>query len=241
MIIVSVLTYGLGKILGVELAAKELARQLAPGPAQAEEFPLPVVATIKRLQTLDDLMLYHGASTTLPKARSRAAHAALESTADVWAMCDDDVETDVETLQRLVAIARSGRVAVLPCAVRSTRGDARINLQWLGALVDVHGGVATRSVRRGGCGLMLVPHVALQRVTDEYRETLSYFDDDGVRRVALFQQMFFGGGPNQLWLGEDYSFCERLRAAGVELCAPVEGTSIHDGVALDLADAASLP
>jgi hypothetical protein len=241
VIIVSALTYGLGKILGVELAAKELARQLEPGPAQAEEFPLAVVATIKRLQTLDDLMLYHGASTTLPKARSRAAHAALESTADVWAMCDDDVETDVDTLQRLVAIARSGRVAVLPCGVRSTRGDARVNLQWLGALVDVHGGVATRGVRRGGCGLMMVPHVALKRVTDEFRDSLSYFDDDGVRRVALFHQMFFGGGPNQLWLGEDYSFCERLRSAGVEICAPVEGTSIHDGVALDLADAASLP
>jgi hypothetical protein len=241
VIVVSVLTYGLGKILGVELAAKEFARQLAPGPVQAEEFPLAVVSTIRRLQTLDDLMLYHGASTTLPKARSRAAHAALESTADVWAMCDDDVETDVETLQRLIAIARSGRVAVLPCAVRSTRSDARINLQWLGALVDVHGGVATRSVRRGGCGLMLVPHVALERVTDEYREELSYLDDDGVRRVALFHQTFFGGSPNQLWLGEDYSFCERLRAAGVEICAPVEGSSIHDGVALDLRDAAALP
>jgi hypothetical protein len=241
VIIVSVLTYALGKILGIELAANELARQLAPGPPQAEEFPLPCVSTIKRLQTLDDLMLYHGASTTLPKARSRAAHAALESTADVWAMIDDDVETDVATLQRLLAIARSGRVAVLPCAVRSTRGDARVNLQWLGALVDVHGGVATRNVRRGGCGLMLVPRVALERVRDEYRDTLSYHDDDGVRRVALFHQMFFGGGPNQLWLGEDYAFCERLRGAGVEICAPVEGTSIHDGVALDLRDAAALP
>lgn len=241
MIVVSVLTYGLGKILGVELAAKEFARQLAPGPVQAEEFPLAVVDTIRRLQTLDDLMLYHGASTTLPKARSRAAHAALDSTADVWAMCDDDVQCDVDTLKRLIAIARSGRVAVLPCAVRSTRSDARINVQWLGALVDVHGGVATRSIRRGGCGLMMVPHVALERVTDYCREELSYYDDDGVRRVALFQQTFFGTSPNKLWLGEDYSFCERLRAAGVEICAPVEGTSIHDGVALDLADAAALP
>lgn len=242
MIVVSVLTYGLGKMLGIELAAQELARQLSGPPEPlTDAFPLPCVTTIRMLQQLDELMLYHGASTTLPKARSRAAHAVLESTGDLWAMCDDDVTTDLETAKRLVAIARSGRVAVLPCAVRSTRSDHRINVQWLGPLVDVHGGVATRGVRRAGCGLMIVPRVALERVTDEYRETLSYYDDDGVRRVALFHQLFFGGGPNQLWLGEDYSFCERLRAAGVEICAPVEGSSIHDNVAIDLADAAALP
>lgn len=241
MIGISTLTYGLGKMLGIELAAKELARQLVGPFDPHEELALPVVRTIRHLQTLDQCMLYHGASTTLPKARSRAAHAMLESTADIWVMCDDDVSTDLETIKRLVAIARSGRVAVLPCAVRSTRADHRVNIQWLGPLVDVHGGVATRGVRRGGCGLMVVPHVALARVTDEYRETLSYFDDDGVRRVGLFHMLFFGGGPNQLWLNEDYSFCERLRAAGVEICAPVEGSSLHDGVAIDLADAAALP
>jgi hypothetical protein len=241
MIVVSTLTYGLGKVLGIELAAKELARQLSAPPDPNEHFPLPCVLAIRMLQSLDSLMLYHGASTTLPKARSRAAHAALQSDADMWAMIDDDVCTDIETMKRLVAIARSGRVAVLPCAVRSTRSDHRVNVQWLGPLVDVHGGVATRGVRRAGCGLMIVPHVALERVTEYHREDLSYYDDDGERRVALFQQMFFGGGPNQLWLGEDYSFCERLRHAGVEICAPVEGSSVHDNVAIDLADAAALP
>lgn len=242
MIIVSVLTYALGKALGIELAAKELARQLSEPPKEgAIDWDLPVVRTIRGLQSIDDLMLYHGAATTLPKARSRAAHAALESTADLWAMCDDDVETDHETLQRMVAIARSGRVAVLPCGVRSHRGDHRINVHWQGPLVTVHGGVQTRAVRRGGCGLMIVPRVALETVRDENRERLSYYDDDGVQRVALFQMMLFGGGPNQLWLGEDYSFCERLRAAGVEIAAPIEGMSNHDGAVLDLAEAAALP
>lgn len=240
MIVVSVLTYALGKALGIELAAKELARQLVD-PPDASDFDLPVVRTIRALQSLDDLMLYHGASTTLPKARSRAAHAALESSADLWAMCDDDVEADVETLRRMVAIARSGRVAVLPCAVRTVRGDHRVNVQWQGPIVTVHGGVSTRAVRRGGCGLMIVPRVALECVRNQFRERLSYYDDDGVQRVALFQMMLFGGGPNQLWLGEDYSFCERLREAGVEIAAPIEGGSIHDGAALDLAQVAALP
>ncbi len=240
MIVVSALTYALGKQLGIELAAKELARQLTE-PSDASDWDLPVARTIRMLQSIDDLMLYHGAATTLPKARSRAAHAALQSTADIWCMVDDDVETDIETCKRLVAIARSGRVAVLPCAVRSSRGDHRVNVQWSGMLVETHAGVQSRGVRRGGCGMMLVPRVALERVRDEYRESLSYFDDDGERRVALFAMSFVGESPNQLWLGEDYSFCERLRAAGVEIAAPIEGQSIHDGAVLDLARAAALP
>lgn len=240
MIVVSLLTYQLGKQLGIMSAAREVSRQLAAGALSGDE--LPAVRTIQRLRSIDTCMLYHGASTTLPKARSRAAHAALAATdADLWCMIDDDVETDAETLARLVAIARAGTVAVLPCLVRSTLGDQRINVLWQGSLINPIGGVATRAVNRGGCGLMVVPRAALERVRDEFAEELSYDDDDGARRVALFAMMMTGDRESRMWLGEDYSFCERLWSAGVELAAPIEGRSVHDGLLLDLADAAALP
>lgn len=246
MIVVSLLTYALGKELGIAGAARELARQIGSGTGDAV---LPCVRTVRLLRSLDDLSVYHGASTTLPKARSRAAHAVLATPgADLWCMIDDDVETDLGTLTRLVAIARAGKVAVLPCALRSIAGDHRVNVAWLGSLVTPAGGVSTRAVARGGCGLMIVPRAALERVRDEFRAALSYVDDDGETRVALFAPMFGAGNPGsgqkvapRLWLGEDYSFCERLRAAGVELAAPVEGWSMHDGAVIDLADAAALP
>lgn len=238
MIVVSVLTYALGKELGIAGAARELSRQFSDGTGDV----LPCVRTIQRLRGLDELMLYHGSSTTLPKARSRAAHAALAApNADLWVMIDDDVETDLDTLARLVAIARAGKVAVLPCAVRSTGNDHRVNVLWQGSLIDPTGGVSARAVARGGCGLMIVPRAALERMRFTYSAALSYLDDDGQKRVALFAQMFTGDLDSQMWLGEDYSFCERCRAAGVELAAPVEGHSIHDGAILDLADAAALP
>ncbi len=239
MILVSVLTYALGKELGINGAARELSRQLVDPGSYPGNLMLPCARTITKLRAIDELMLYHGASTTLTKARSRAAHAALASTADVWLMIDDDVETDEPTLRRLVAIARSGRVAVLPCALRTHSNDHRINVLWDGPLVELHAGVASRAVRRGGCGLMVVPLAALERVRDEYQKVLTYQDEDGVARVALFAQMFVGS-PS-IWLGEDYSFCERLRGAGVELAAPVEGMSVHDGVELDLAEASRVP
>jgi len=246
VIIVSVLTYALGKTLGIQGAARELSRQLVADPGLGADM-LPCVRTIQRLRKFDEVLLYHGASTTLPKARSRAAHAALaDPNAELWAMIDDDVETDLDTLARLVAIARSGKVAVLPCAVRGASNDHRINVLWASSLVNPTGDVASRAVHRGGCGLMLVPRAALERVRDECRDSLSYVDDDGVERVALFAMMFCPDGVAAdagpwSWFGEDYSFCERLRAAGVELAAPIEGFSIHDGAILDLADAAALP
>ena len=243
MILISVLTYALGKQLGIQGAARELARQLVSIP-RVEDDVLPCVRTIQRLRALSDCMLFHGASTTLPKARSRGAHSALKAPGiDHWLMIDDDVETDLETLRRLLAIANTGRVAVLPCAVRSTETDHRVNILWNGQIVQTTGvgGVAFREVRRGGCGLMIVPRAALERVRDEYAPTLSYFDDDGEKRVALFSQMFVGDPDTQMWLGEDYSFCERLRGAGVDIAAPVVGSSIHDGAIIDLADAAALP
>lgn len=240
MIVVSLLTYELGKSLGIDGAAREVSLQLSGECLSGDE--LPAVRTIQRLRGLDELMLYHGASTTLPKARSRAAHAALAAPgADLWLMIDDDVETDLDTLSRLVAVARAGKVAVLPCAVRSTAKDHRINVLWQGSLVDVCNGVSTRSVSRGGCGLMIVPRPALERVIGDYPD-LAYHDDDGLERVAIFSQMFVRPGDDRTWwLGEDYSFCERLRASGIEIAAPVEGQSIHDGIMLDLADAAALP
>ena len=243
MIVVSLLTYGLGKELGIAGAAREVSHQLVEGTT-SERFMhvLPCVRTVRLLRELSDLAVYHGASTTLPKARSRAAHAVLATPdADLWCMIDDDVETDLATLTRLVAIARAGKVAVLPCALRSTLGDHRVNVAWLSSLVTSVGGVSTRAVARGGCGLMLVPRAALERVRDVFRESLSYLDDDGETRVALFQLMLTGDRESRMWLGEDYSFCERIRAAGVEIAAPVEGWSVHDGAVIDLADAAALP
>lgn len=239
MIVVSLLTYELGKALGIDGAAHEISLQLSGECLPGDE--LAAVRTIQRLRSLDELMIYHGASTTLPKARSRAAHAALQaSAADLWVTIDDDVETDLDTLARLIAIARTGAVAVLPCAVRSTARDHRINVVWNGALVQVEQGVSSRAVVRGGCGLMIVPRSALELVIEDYRSELSYRDDDGETRVAIFSQMFAGEPGERIWLGEDYSFCERLRASGIAVAAPVDGKSIHDDVILDLRDAAAL-
>lgn len=228
MIFLSVLTYELGRALGVEAAAREFARQLTAPPGEPR---IPAASVAYNLQRLggDEVMLYHPFGTRLPQLRSRCAHAALASSADVWVMCDDDVATDAEVLRAMLAVARSPEhpAVILPCLVRGAKGEHRVNVEWGTTLVEQIAGHTVQRVTRGGCGLMVVHRAALT-LAAEYAEL--YQDDDGVIKRAFFRDMLLA----DRWLGEDLSFCARLNAAGVLLVAPAEGASYHAGQLLEL-------
>lgn len=240
-IFVSVLTYELGKALGIVEATAEFRRQIddPKGPDN-----LPAARMVARLRDCGNVMLYHGAGTCLSKARSRAAHAAHKWLAEqddsqraVWVMVDDDVECDARTLRALLAVAGSERVAVLPCGVRGNeREQATVNCVWDSSLIYPIEGIETRPVKRGGCGLMVVPLAALRALVAAKDWDWWHDDDDDVK-PALFAQRFeprSATDARRTWLGEDYSFCSRLREVGVTIVAPVVGVSIHDGIGLDL-------
>lgn len=240
-IFASVLTYELAKAMGIEAAQQEFRRQV-DNPKSVES--LPAARMVARLREVGNVMLCHAAGTSLPKVRSRTAHEALKWLKDngggIWVMCDDDVECDVPTLSRMIAAAGESRVAVLPCLIRGTAAErATLNVVWDGSLVlEEHtaaaGNLLVRLVRRGGCGMMIVPLEPLEAVTRLNERDLTWHDDDGADKVALFQTIFpmIDGHPR--WLGEDYSFCERLRECGIPIVAPVEGRAVHDGTLLDL-------
>lgn len=226
----STLTYELSRQLGNQQAAAELVEQCRT-PTKTS---LPVARMVYRVSQWHDVQLYHGAGSYLPKARSRAAHAALQSGADYWLMCDDDVECDARAIETLLRCSMyDDRVAVgLPCWLRGARESEQINVQWDGDLVL--GG--TRKAKRIGTGCLMLSRVALQEVTDMCNPALAWDDDDEQRKVALFRDLAWQNHETrrQEWLGEDFSFCHRLRDAGVELRGVVEGVSRHAGEALQL-------
>lgn len=227
MIFLSVLTYELGRALGVEAAAREFARQASASPG-TDRIPAAAVAyNLQRMFGFEGVTLYHPFGTRLAHLRSRCAHAFLASSADVWVMCDDDVATDDRVLRAMVDIARSPQhpVVILPCLVRGATGDDRLNLEWDGQLVEQLAGHTVQRVARGGCGLMAVPRSALMAAA-EFAE--QYHDDDGQTKLAYFRELV----EDERWLGEDLSFCARLRAADVQLVAPVDGQSYHAGMLL---------
>ena len=226
---VSCLTYELTRRVGVERSGAAFV-QMVRAP---DERSLPAARTVARLAQLGvELELFHGVSSALPKARSRAAAAALKSNAAYWLMCDDDVEAPTGTLVDLINAAgppREPRISVLPCLVRGSaqrhncefRGDARLNTEasaWV------------RPVSLAGCGLMVVTRAALDRLFSVYRDELGFTDDDGQRRVALFNLLL----EPPRWYGEDYSFCLRADRAGIPIDALVQGESTHDGQRLEL-------
>lgn len=227
---VSCLTYELTRRVGVERSGAAFV-QMVRAP---DENALPAARTVARLaQTGVELELFHGVSSCLPKARSRAAAAALKSGAAYWLMCDDDVEAPTATLVDLINAAGAPgepRISVLPCLVRGSaqrsncefRGEARLNAEasaWV------------RPVSLAGCGLMVVTRAALERLFSTYADELGFTDDDGQQRVALFNMLL----EPPRWYGEDFSFCVRADRAGVPIDALVQGASTHDGQQLDLA------
>lgn len=232
LIFASCLTYELGKRLGVEGAAREFQRQCE----QPKKGDLPAARMILRMRQLGPVAVYHAAGTCLPKVRSRCASEALRSGADFWVLCDDDVECDTQTLTRLIKLAATGCVAVLPCLVRGDDDELqhKVNVVLHGDAHMLTGYDSSwwRHVSLGGCGLMVVPRSVLQELNERYRDELAWLDDDGSLRTALFEMLRepFGGS----WFGEDFSFCRRVEKAGIPLKAPVTGTSSHDGQVLDL-------
>lgn len=227
----STLTYELGRQLGIEGAAAEFLRQ-CERPTRAS---LPVARMVARLREIADVQLYHGASTNLPKARSRAAHEALISGADYWLMCDDDVECDSRALGAMFDCAGAGDLAaaVLPCLMRGTAKESEtVTIEWDSSIVVQAGAGMWRAVRRGGTSMMLVTRIALGHVvTEAARQLPLWIDDDGREKVPLFALQH---GPDGQWWGEDYSFCERLHEACVDMRAPLWGVSMHAGNALRL-------
>lgn len=223
-------TYALGKALGIEAAAREFQRQCL----QPDRGSLPSARMVARLRLLADVQLFHVASTSLPKLRSRSAHAALSSGADLWIQLDDDVETDTATLERLLDVAGTGallRAVSVPCRVRGTVAESyRLDSVFDGVLTTVCGAALStvRPLLRGGMGCFVTTRAALQQVCEHFPE-LGFVDDDQQRKLALFEMLREPGGQ---WLGEDYSFCERLRTAGVELLALLNGCSTHEGAPL---------
>lgn len=243
----STLTYQLGRELGIERAAREFSAQLeAPS-----RHSLPVVRLFARLSKMAEVQVYHGASTTLPKARSRAAYEALQSGLDYWLMADDDVECDTDTLDRLLAaVGAPGtpRAVVLPCLMRGAGVEqVTVNVQFEEQIAHTVGRSMLRIAKRAGTGCMVLTREALVQLYGHYAaeavnadldgiddvpfERLQFIDDDATAKLALFQLMIT---PEGQWLGEDFSFCERLRRAGVPLVALCSGVSMHAGHALDV-------
>lgn len=244
-IIATVSLYGLVRELGAEAALAEFQRQLRE---PLDPNALACVRAITRFRGVaGDLVLHAdiGASAT-PKMRSRAAHAAWESGAELWISVDDDVECTFETARALHDAARGDepRVVIAPCWLRGRVVGGTdelapcINVGFEPDAADkarqVAEGVVCWPAIAGGFGLVAINRAALA-ATRAANSHLEFRDDDGETRVGLFHEVLEDGR----WWGEDLSFFRRLPPE-VQVEMLVTGHTAHAGMVLDLATVGEL-
>lgn len=228
-------TYALGWSLGIDEASEELHRQIA----KPDNESLPVVRTIARMRTMDELCIWtDSGSTRIAESRSRAFHQALHSGADVWFSCDDDCEATIDTLRWMVEAVR-GRcgVCIAPYWARLARDrlpGINCNLPALEhgqkhPVRELSGGGKVIPCNYGGMGLMAMSRKAMMDAADANAANI-YNDQEGTIRLAMFLEFIDKDG---FWLGEDLAFFRRLPPS-VAVEALVTGRTMHNGNMLDL-------
>jgi len=225
---VSTQTYEMGKRLGIEQAQQAFTRE-----TEVERPRLPNARVVRKLRELGTVALFHASSTSLPKLRSRAAHAALQTEAEYWVMVDDDVECDMGTLQRMLSLAGppdEPTLVALPCLLRGIGLEKQsVNVKARSSVARLVRGELAFELEQAGCGLLIVTRGALLRMAQAHSR-LNFIDDDGVIKCALFAMEL----SNEGWFGEDLSFTRRASALHIPIYAPASGVSDHDGHKLDL-------
>lgn len=231
-VFVTLPAYAVGKALGMAEGMRELERQIQNPDAAS----LPAVRTIARLRKLTAVGLrIDTGGTQLCAVRSRHAHEAWQSGADIWFSVDDDNEATTETLASMLDAARgpTPRIVLAPYLTRGgpTLTHVMVNVD-LPRIVTTErtlaNGARLRPITKGGFGLVAMNRAALGAVRDACAH-LAYVDTDGVERLALFWSEI----RNKIWLHDDFSFFARV-PPHVHVEALLTGHTSHAGESLDL-------
>jgi hypothetical protein len=237
VIFASTILYALAKKLGSETAQAEFMGQVGIAAGRVEGEPwrgIPAAATVARLAAIDELQVHvNVGGTVIGKARSMAGHDFLQSKAEIWFQCDDDVEVSALALEGMAAQARyEACVVIAPCLQRET---AQLNIRQ--TIVEVQfnrrtvgGGVyPLQPVAAGGFGCVAISRVVLEHMHELAGPGRDFEEVDGITRRALFGDEIH----DRHWWTEDLAFCRSL-AGLFPIYAVRCGTTRHGGRELDL-------
>jgi hypothetical protein len=181
----------------------------------------------------ENLEVHVDAGTYITRARSFAAGLFLRSKADLWVTFDDDNYVDVDVLRRLCAAARStrgmvsapylnrdGRTMTFECVTGPTLHEIIGSGIAVNPATDV---IPLRRVNRIGLGVTAIH----RRVIETVARTVQQWKDvkTGLESPALFVESIQDGK----WIGEDYSFCDRVRACELPCMVLLDAPCDHAG------------
>jgi len=232
MVFFSTFLYTLAKREGPNFRAA-VVREVELGPRSS----IPALRTAALLSNVEDVATSVSGACLIGPARSMQAGLFLASGCDVWVTCDDDESVgDPSALANLVAACRATRQLVSIPSLQRDAGQARFTPDKPGyinvRLVEddkpelMQGdGYTLARVRRTGMGLCAMHFDLVDHLKALHPELEVIDDETGRSFPGLFYEML----RDKHWLGEDNSFCERVRKAGHEMWALLDVESEHAG------------
>jgi len=189
----------------------------------------PAFRVLSRLRMISDVAVYVDGSTTIARARCRAAGMFLaQASADTWITIDDDTDAPYETLRQLVNAAPAGIVSV-PMWLRD---GLRVNIE---IAPDAERTETLVRARRTGLGLVSMSRGAIQALATD-RELQWFRDAPPGGRDVLCPALFLEHVSGRVWHGEDASFSERAESADVPIWALRRVYAEHAGRGYALTD-----
>ncbi len=227
--------------LGEERSTKGLVRALQKGD-------VPAMRTAARiLQRYPSARFDVKPGTLLSIARAELASAFEQSGCDYWLSLDQDIEFDLDVLQGLLAADGDVVLATYPMRGAPDVMPLGFGRHELNALPFRTTSLGHRviEIEAAGLGCALIARRVVLVLQEKHPE-LRFFhwtkESPEVefaserQRWALFNQEVRDVDGMPRYLGEDYAFFHRVRAAGLRVECLVDAVIAHDGVAHSLAE-----
>ena len=190
----------------------------------------PAFRAIGQAARLEDMTVMVDASTTITRARSRAAGLFLDSGYDVWLTFDDDNFATVDVLRDLVRVVRAtGGMCSAPYANRDRHSMTFERVRGPTAHIE---GSPVWDVNRIGLGMTAIHRNlvrGLAKTAPTWKDPKTFRAKDPEVLCEL-PALFLEGVVDGLWTGEDYSFCDRVAAEGLPNHVLLDAPSFHAGV-----------
>lgn len=188
-----------------------------------------------------------GNESLITRGRNILAAKFLKGTATHLLFVDADIAFDPSVIFRMVAFDRDVVTAAYPSkaigweSVRaklqdeSTEPIQAMGLDYNVNIIDPRSDVSDGFIRvlDSATGFMLIKRSALERMRAHYKETLECVNDITSTRadiptyVALFDTMI--DPKTRRYLSEDYAFCRRAQALGIEVWVDIMSPLVHIG------------
>jgi hypothetical protein len=148
----------------------------------------------------------------IDRSRSIQATQFLESDSDILLLLDDDILYNLEEIPRIIEDAIEKQSVVCGPYSKKVEGGALTCVALKDADIKLGKEGSLMEIRWGATGFMAIPRIVIETLAKTMKKSK-------VLDILMVYPFFlpFIYEPENIYLSEDYSFCERARQAGFKI------------------------